>query len=81
MAGYAIQARVDGVRPRLSARPSSGADRDGVPSWPGFVDDTGFLDPFAAAPEPTPALAERWEQAGRVWAETTFFLFDPQSWR
>jgi hypothetical protein len=83
MAGYAIQARIDGVRPRLSVRASGDTDGVGLASWPGFDDDAGIHDPFAftVAQEPAPTLAERWDQAGRVWSEMTFFLFDPHSWR
>jgi hypothetical protein len=81
MAGYAIQARIDGVRPRLSARDGSAPDQDGPTAWPRFDDDPAFRHPFALAREPAPTLAERWDQASRVWSEMTFFLFDPQSWR
>jgi hypothetical protein len=83
MAGYAIQARIDGVRPRLSVRASGDTDGVGLASGPRFVDEAGVHDPseFAVAQEPAPTLAERWDQAGRLWSEMTFFLFDPQSWR
>lgn len=80
MAGYAIQARIEGVRPRLTAFASTGADRD--PAWPAFVIDDGFQDPFAGLRhDPQPTLAERWERGREAWAQTTFFLFDPNSWR
>jgi hypothetical protein len=81
MAGYAIQARIDGVRPRLSVGTSRGAERVGAASWPGFDDDSGVHDPLTFAAEPAPTPAERWDQARRVWSEMTFFLFDPNSWR
>ena len=26
-------------------------------------------------------LAERWDELRETWSQTTFFLFDPESWR
>jgi hypothetical protein len=81
MAGYAIHARIEGVRPRLTAlaAPTTDAvDR----AWPAFLADDGFRDPFAGLhDDPAPTLAERWERGREIWAQTTFFLFDPNSWR
>ena len=58
MAGYAIHARIEGVRPRLTAlaAPTTDAvDR----AWPAFLADDGFRDPFAGLhDDPAPTLAE-----------------------
>lgn len=82
MAGYAIQTRIDGVRPRLAVLDGPPRDREAALAWPAFVADLGFEDPFAGLPdEPGPTLAARWERGRELWAQTTFFLFDPNSWR
>jgi hypothetical protein len=81
MAGYAIQARIEGVRPRLTAlgAPAVGHDAD---TSPAFVAGDDFTDPFAGlGDDPPPTLAERWDRGREIWSQTTFFLFDPNSWR
>jgi len=81
MAGYAIQARIDGVRPRLTARGAPASDGP-TAAWPAYLADDGFDDPFAGlSDDPPPTLAEHWERGGELWSQTTFFLFDPNSWR
>lgn len=82
MAGYAIQTRIDGVRPRLSALDGSTGDHVTTAAWPTFLADHGFEDPFAGlGDDPQPTLAERRDRGRELWAQTTFFLFDPNSWR
>jgi hypothetical protein len=77
--GYAASARVIRVKPRLIER---GRWTDGTPSW---------VAPEAAAVEdvhlgtggdpPAVSLAERWDRFRDRWAQLTFFLTDPNSWR
>jgi hypothetical protein len=82
MAGYAIQTRIDGVRPRLAALDASPRDQAVTAAWPAFLADDGFEDPFAAVvDDPEPTLAQRLERGRELWSQTTFFLFDPNSWR
>lgn len=74
MAGYAVSARVD--RPRLRA--------GGLVTPP--APDRGrraeaFEDRLQDGAVPRPTMAERWADAQRIWAQTTFYLFDPESWR
>jgi hypothetical protein len=81
MAGYATQARLDGVTPRLAL---IGGNR----STPGWRID--------APADEAPVTADRVELVGRPiderigdwlasigesWSQLTFFLFDPDSWR
>jgi hypothetical protein len=74
MGGYAVMTRIDRVGPHLAGR----------------TDDASF-DP-AALTTGTPSndvveairgdgLAQRLESFRERWAQTTFFLFDPESWR
>jgi hypothetical protein len=68
--GYAASARIvrTEVRSRVNAhRPSS---------WLVAAD----VDPLAEMPSGTP-LVERLEEWRIIWRQTTFFLFDPDSWR
>lgn len=74
MAGYAVSARVD--RPRLRA--------GGLVSrpWPDRDRVLALLEERSDAVHPTrPTLTDRWAGAQRIWAQTTFYLFDPESWR
>ena len=76
MAAYAVTARVDRVQPRLArwvgATQSDGATADATPQ-PESVDLVGR--PLGAN------MAERWARIREAWTQTTFFLFDPDSWR
>ncbi|MEO5883989.1 MAG: hypothetical protein ABIQ58_00525 [Candidatus Limnocylindrales bacterium] len=75
MAGYVVSCRVDTVAPRPrrmrpSAPPPSSAD---TPIELATVDLVGRpLDDI---------LADRWDAFREIWARTTFFLFDGDSWR
>jgi hypothetical protein len=79
MAGYAIQARIDGVRPRLTALDGQAA----AEPTPGRRAQVGEpLPPDASiADGRSSASADRWERLHEVWAQTTFFLFSGDSWR
>lgn len=80
MAGYGIVARIDGVRPRFAALDRT-SDRD---DWPAFAGGSRSMAPDAvpvAAAHLEPTLPERVERARELWGQTTFFLFDPNSWR
>jgi hypothetical protein len=81
MAGYAIQARIDGVRPRLTALDGQAWDEP-APGWTSME--------VTPLPPDAPILAERGAEATRtdrfdrlreVWQQTTFFLFSADSWR
>jgi hypothetical protein len=77
MAGYAVTARV--ARPRMRA----GAVVATARSLPSPGPATTF-DPEAEDVVGRPldvAWRERWDDIRRLWAQTTFYLFDPESWR
>ena len=79
MNGYAASARVIRVQPRLIDRRRW---MDGAPAWVALetvvVEDVGAA---AGGAEPAVSLAERWERFRDRWAQLTFFLTDPNSWR
>jgi hypothetical protein len=80
MAGYAIQVRLDGVRPRLTAL---SGEPHGAPTS-GWHPPGGEPLPFdvpTVAEGRSPTSADRWERLHEVWAQTTFFLFSGDSWR
>jgi hypothetical protein len=75
MAAYAVIARVDRVQPHLAGRADRGLKRPtvGALAEPEAIDLVGRpLDAIAA---------ERWVRIREAWTQTTFFLFDPNSWR
>jgi hypothetical protein len=71
MAGYAASARIERVQPRL-------AQHDGPIH---VTDDHAIDDPGPEAIDLTRPTWERWERFRESWAQTTFYLFDPESWR
>jgi hypothetical protein len=76
MAAYAVTARVERAHPRVARW--TGASR------PGRVTVEPILEPEAVdlVGRPLAAIvAERWARIREAWAQTTFFLFDPDSWR
>jgi hypothetical protein len=77
MAGYAVNTRIERVTPRLARRVGEAetAGRRGAR-------DADRLAPIDLAGRPIDViLAERWDAIRERWAQATFFLFDPDSWR
>jgi len=80
---YAVSARVRRARPRLVAHEGGGwteALRNGARG----ADDVPTIvltEPDDALPLPPPSLSERWSAARERWAQLTFYLLDPESWR
>jgi hypothetical protein len=78
MAAYAVIARIDRVDPHLAgwARiPAPSTDRTAV-------DEMEPSEAFEVLSRPIgPSMAERWARVREAWSQTTFFLFDPESWR
>jgi hypothetical protein len=77
VAEYVAFARIDGGgRVRLLG---AGSPVD-TAAW-GVIEDAAAIE----APDPSRSLGEvareRWQVAREQWAITTFFLFDPNSWR
>jgi hypothetical protein len=78
--GYAASARVIRVKPRLIER---GRWTDGAPARvavePAVVEDVDVV--LAAGDGPAISLTERCDRFRERWAQLTFFLTDPNSWR
>jgi hypothetical protein len=82
MAAYAVMARIGRVDPHLTVydakrdeerdRGSSGLPADGI-------DDVASVESERAS-DPGP-VAERLIRARELWRQTTFYLFDADSWR
>jgi hypothetical protein len=76
MAAYAVIARVERVHPHVAR--SAGASQ---PTRE-VADPMSEPDAVDLVGRPLGALvAERWARIREAWAQTTFFLFDPESWR
>ena len=76
MAAYAVIARIGRVDPHLAGwAPAT------MPDWPlaEVLEDSEAID-LVGRP-PGAILAERWARIRETWAQTTFYLFDPDSWR
>jgi hypothetical protein len=74
MTGYVVSGRIDRGRPRIAApaRPPA-APPDRAPGAEPLLFDIsspGQRD-----------MELRWEAVRERWAQLTFFLFDPESWR
>ncbi len=79
MAGYAAIGRIAKVHPRFVGRASGRVAGHAM-----TIVDTGPYRVEAVLTEPRPLdvrLSEGLAQAREAWAQTTFFLFDPNSWR
>jgi hypothetical protein len=76
MASYAVTARIDRVPPRLARHDGPRPVGDGPVRVERLRDE-----PSPVAIDLAPATWERWERIRESWAQMTFFLFDPESWR
>lgn len=77
MVAYAVTARIDHARPH---RPESDRSTD---LW---LDQAADGRPVAVVEDLTGASVEArisdwWSSVVSNWSQTTFFLFDPESWR
>ncbi len=78
MSGYAASARIVRASPRLIEHEPAGPAVDWRPSEAGPVLlDGGTL----VQPEPPMTLGERLDRFRDRWAQLTFFVTDPNSWR
>lgn len=78
MAAYAVIARIGRVDPHLVLRDVEPA-RDGAPGGGTAVDVAPRFDVEDTVPFET--LGDRVARFRERWAQLTFFLFDPDSWR
>jgi hypothetical protein len=77
MAGYAVTARV--ARPRMRAG-ALVATATSLPSQGAAATSDLEAEDLVGRPLDV-AWRERWDDIRRLWAQTTFYLFDPESWR
>jgi hypothetical protein len=82
MAAYAVMARIGRVDPHLTVYDverdvDRDGDRTGLPA--DVVDDVAAVESDVAS-DPGP-IAERVIRARELWRQTTFYLFDANSWR
>jgi hypothetical protein len=78
MAAYAVIARIDRADPHLAGwarMPTRAADWSVIEE----IESPEAVD-LVGAPD-APTLAERWGRVRETWSQTTFYLFDPESWR
>ena len=82
MAAYAVIARIGRVDPHLAIR-GVGRGRFDVHRSERAPTDDGPVIPAVDVVDPVPgeALGERFLRFRERWAQLTFFLFDPDSWR
>ena len=76
MAAYAVIARIDRVDPHLAGRPPVPRE-----DWTAVevLDSAQAIDLVGQPLESI--VAERWAHVREIWAQTTFYLFDAESWR
>jgi hypothetical protein len=83
MTAYAVSARISRARPRF-VPPADGGWPETNGSRTRDADEAPTIvltQPDDALPGPTPSVAERWRAARERWAQLTFYLLDPESWR
>lgn len=78
MAGYVVSTRVE--RARLRRGHATWYRSAVLPDKRTEADQTVTTEDLVGRPLEV-LLGERWEEIRRVWAQTTFYLFDPESWR
>jgi hypothetical protein len=87
MSGYAASARLQRGVPRFKGTVASGVTAAGVVTPPaaptGAFETAGANDGWVelVGRPLEERLAARWSDLREAWTQTTFFLFDPESWR
>lgn len=76
MAAYAVIARIDRVDPHFA-----GWEPATAPDWPA-AEPVAPPEAIDLVSRPLGAtMAEHWARLRETWAQTTFYLFDADSWR
>jgi len=75
MAAYAVLARIDRVDPHLAGRAWT------APPDPFVAETLDLAQAVDLVGRPLSTIAQRFEHIRELWAQTTFFLFDANSWR
>ena len=91
MAAYVVHAQVAGVRPQRADRRAAGYARRPVAGTQATAAPGAWTASAASADGPVAidiagrglgaVIRERWTRAAEIWSQTTFYLFDPNSWR
>ncbi len=76
MDAYSAMAHIVSVRPQRRGAMAGSAVRVAL-----STDDLDRLSRDLADDRDDETWAERWHHIRAGWSQTTFFLFDPQSWR
>jgi hypothetical protein len=71
VASYVVTARIEQVQPRIASRD----DRRHI------VARRALEVTEAEAIDLSSPVSERWDRIRELWGQTTFYLFDPESWR
>ncbi len=77
MSSYVVLVRVEGVRPHRMPRVADRREPTIRQHVPETVGGARMQDERRTGP----TVAERIDRAREIWAQTTFYLFDPESWR
>ncbi|MFL5686502.1 MAG: hypothetical protein ACJ77D_10660 [Chloroflexota bacterium] len=81
MAAYAVMAHIGHVDPHLTMHDSDAEDEPRPPAGllrDGIADATSVESERTSDPGP---FAERVARMRELWRQTTFYLFDAESWR
>ena len=81
MAAYAVIARIGRADPHLVLGDlERDLDADDGPDG-GLPADVPILAADVVRPDEPDRLAEWWSRAREIWKQTTFYVFDADSWR
>ena len=80
MSGYAAAARIGRVSPRFIAGDAPDLRWEALEAAPGFG-AVIVTSPADAMAPPSAPLGERLQAARERWAQLTFYVTDPNSWR
>lgn len=82
MATYVVHAQVAGVRLQRAERGPAGPTRPAMTApaaSAASAEDQVTIDIVGRGLEAV--IRERWTRVAEIWAQTTFYLFDTNSWR
>lgn len=80
MAAYAVIARIGHADPHLVLG-DLGRDLDADDGPDGLPDDVPIVAVDVVRADGPDRLAEWWSRACELWTQTTFYVFDADSWR
>jgi hypothetical protein len=81
MATYAVHMRIEGVRPTRLERAARWTPSAATESAPEVAIESATTPVDLVGRPLGEIVAERWMRIREACSQTTFFLFDPDSWR